>query len=113
MTSSLSHSAEEGSAGEKKNKEFAAKIDNLESQVQDLTHLVARLLKSQSPTSSTQVPNASPQAKEKPSHSGEPTEESSNAYSKPPDPPFFPTKTRRESKSYSRKVEKEKRAFAP
>lgn len=47
---------------------FAAQIDNLESQIQKLTHLVASLLKNQDPTLSIQEPHASSQAKKKNSH---------------------------------------------
>lgn len=45
-------------------KEYSAKIDNLESQVRELTHLVASLLKKQRPTSFIQEAQASSQANE-------------------------------------------------
>lgn len=96
-----------------KNNEFAAKVDNLESQVQELTHHVAQLLKNQKPTPSTQEPHTSSQANEESSPSGKYTTEPPNACPKPPDPPVSSTKTRRESKGYWKKAEKEKRASAP
>lgn len=101
------------SSGKMKDSEFAAKVDNLESQIQELTHLVARLLKNQNPTSSTQEPHTSPQADDQSSPSGKSTPEPSSAYPKPPNPSISSTKTRRESKGYWKKAEKEKRAFAP
>lgn len=94
-------------------KESVAKIDNLENQIQELTHLVTRLLKNQNPTPSTQAPYTSSLAKEKPSISSEPIPEASNAYPKPLDPSIFFTKARQESKGYSRKTEKKRHAFAP
>lgn len=64
------------------NKEVVAKIDNLESQVQELIYLVARLLKNQNPISSTQSSQASYQANKESSPSNKATLESPNAYPK-------------------------------
>lgn len=78
------------------NKEFVKKIDNLESQIQELTNLVASYWKTKT-ASSTQALHASSQAKGKSSSSGEPTPESYNGYSKLLHPPIFSTKTHGES----------------
>lgn len=77
------------------NKEFATKIDNLESQIQELTHFVARILKKENPISSTQEPHALFQANKESLSSNKATPESTNVYSEPPILPVFSTKIHR------------------
>lgn len=79
------------------NKKFSLKIDSLECQFKELTHLIDIFLKNQSPTSSTQESHASSQVKEKLSPSSESIPESYIAYSKPPKPLVFFTRNHRQS----------------